>query len=110
MRKRFTVVCVMLASSLAVSVPVLAADTASQSVDGFLYAKLRAVGTRAKGPGEFLQTFDDEEFPIVTHTMMWQTDQVLQTHLGRGDRKRCDAGDVLYYAAIRPYEPKFPRL
>ncbi|MDE2162188.1 MAG: hypothetical protein KGJ53_03430 [Alphaproteobacteria bacterium] len=48
---RFVVVCAVLASGLAVSVPVLAADTASQNADGFRYAKLQAIDMRAKGPG-----------------------------------------------------------
>ncbi len=107
MRNSIAALLVVMATvGLAVAAP--AVDTA-QHYDGFLYSKLQAIGTRSEAPASFLQTVDDKDVPILKHASMWQNDPVLQAHLGTMvtvDGKM--QGDVLFYTAVKPYEPKGP--
>lgn len=50
-------------------------------LDGFLFSKLGAIGTRSEGPDYFLQLFDFMEIPIVKKVSPWEEDPRLQKHL-----------------------------
>lgn len=54
-----------------------------KELNGFLFSKLAAIGTRSEGPIYFLQQFDEKEIPIVKKAHLWEEDPVLQKHLGK---------------------------
>jgi hypothetical protein len=53
-----------------------------QTLHGYLFSKLAAIGTRSEGPAYFLQTFDDSDVQIKKHALPFQDDPALRAHLG----------------------------
>lgn len=46
--------------------------------DGFLFSKLRHIGSKSEGPDYFLQQFDYKELPVLKKVLLWQQDPELQ--------------------------------
>jgi hypothetical protein len=90
---------------LGLAMPALAGDGAV-TLNGFLFSKLGALGTRSEGPQYFLQTFDGREIAVAKHTMMWQPDPALQRYIATKVTIEGDmVGNILSYRSIRPYSP-----
>jgi len=74
--------------------------------DGFVFSKLRAIGSKSEGPAYYLQQWDYEEIAIAKKTHLWQEDPALQQYLGK---KATIEGklnhDVLDYEKIGDYLP-----
>jgi hypothetical protein len=51
------------------------------TINGFLFSKLGAIGTRSEGPAYFVQKFDGTEVGVEKHASLWQEDRKLRTHL-----------------------------
>ena len=54
-----------------------------RELNGFLFSKLQAIGSRSEGPVYFLQQFDEKEIPILKKVHLWEEDPVLQKLLGK---------------------------
>ncbi len=73
------------------------------TIDGFLYSKLAAIGSKSETPRYFLQLPDHgKEVAIESHAKPYHDDPTLHKHLGTkvtmvGEMK----GEVLSYNAIR---------
>jgi hypothetical protein len=50
--------------------------------DGYLFAKLKDIGSWSEGPQYFLQLFDYDEIPIIKHVDPWEDDPELHSFLG----------------------------
>lgn len=87
------------------AMPALAGD-GGVTLNGFLFSKLGALGTRSEGPQYFLQTFDGREIAIIKHATLWQTDPELQRHIATKVTIEGEmTGPTLSYRSIRPYNP-----
>ncbi len=53
-----------------------------KTLNGFLFAKLYAIGSKSEGPMYFLQKFDETEIRIKKHAQLFQDDPALRAHLG----------------------------
>lgn len=51
--------------------------------DGYLFSKLKAIGSKSEGPFYFLQRWDYSETPVIKKTMSWEEDPNLQKFLGK---------------------------
>ena len=49
--------------------------------DGYLFAKLAAIGTRSEGPAYFLQKSDYEEIPVIKKVPLWEDEPELHKRL-----------------------------
>ena len=54
-----------------------------QRFEGYLYSKLRFIGTRSEGPFYFLQRWDYTEIPVVKKADSWEEDPLLHRHVAR---------------------------
>ena len=68
--------------------------------EGYLFAKLQALGSKSEGPGYFLQFMDGKEIPIAKKAMLWMNDPVLHPCLGQ---------KVALAGAINPVDDSDPR-
>lgn len=51
--------------------------------DGYLFAKLGAIGTKSEGPIYWLQQADYTELQVQKHALLWQDDPALHKLLGK---------------------------
>ena len=77
--------------------------------EGYLFAKLTALGSKSEGPLYALQLEDGKELPIQKKVLPWMEDPVLQTCLGErvtvyGTLRDSEAG-INYEKLVRPKGP-----
>ncbi len=58
-------------------------EPAQETINGFLFAKLKLIGSKSEGPAYFLQKFDYNEIGIKKHTQLFEDDPALRVHLGK---------------------------
>jgi hypothetical protein len=52
-------------------------------LEGYLFSKLAAIGSKSEGPQYFLQQFNYDELSIIKQAVPWQEDRNLHPHLNK---------------------------
>ncbi len=68
---------------LCVAGSLLGQEPVTKKYDGYLFAKLGAIGTKSEGPIYFLQLFNNKDVAVEKKCKLWENDTTLHKNLGK---------------------------